>query len=607
MKKLLLRSLKDIYRIAPHTLILQIICMMSQSLMAAITIWLTSVFLNLVYQKDFNSGIFCFGIILSVFILSEAANSIFYSCMVRIDFQTGQRLQMALGEKGTRLSLICYENTETNNMLKRAKNCIEQERFSDLSLSVFNILAEILKVTGTLLVLAKFHPILAVVSLVSVLPYFMIRLIRGKEFYELKRYQAAGERRRNYLYHLFGDKRAVKELRIFGIENYIEQKMYETRDKINREVWDFKKHDIFGLLFCELFCQSGYLLSIVITIMLLLHKVLDFGILAAALAAVTSFQTAAKYFLISLGRIPECAAFVKDYYDFMDMEEPVQGTEKFYPDFDRIKLQQVCFSYPSQTDQAVSNLSFEIERNEVVVIVGNNGSGKTTLVKLLTGLYKAQQGQIYYGTQDLASLDPEEFYKHVSLVSQDFIKYELSVRENVGIGDGKNMEDTDKICKLLKQVGLKEFTSRDSVNQLLGSEFGGRDLSTGQWQKLAIARGILKESSVIFLDEPTLGLDIVIAKEIRTMIKELAQEGKKGVLLTTHYISEAEELCDYIYVPDKGRMIAQGTKEELKDLFASEPKMVLQEPGLEEILMKIIYRSRGEDSEENIFGNKSRN
>lgn len=562
MKKLLLRSLKDIYRIAPHTLILQIICMMSQSLMAAITIWLTSVFLNLVYQKDFNSGIFCFGIILSVFILSEAANSIFYSCMVRIDFQTGQRLQMALGEKGTRLSLICYENTETNNMLKRAKNCIEQERFSDLSLSVFNILAEILKVTGTLLVLAKFHPILAVVSLVSVLPYFMIRLIRGKEFYELKRYQAAGERRRNYLYHLFGDKRAVKELRIFGIENYIEQKMYETRDKINREVWDFKKHDIFGLLFCELFCQSGYLLSIVITIMLLLHKVLDFGILAAALAAVTSFQTAAKYFLISLGRIPECAAFVKDYYDFMDMEEPVQGTEKFYPDFDRIKLQQVCFSYPSQTDQAVSNLSFEIERNEVVVIVGNNGSGKTTLVKLLTGLYKAQQGQIYYGTQDLASLDPEEFYKHVSLVSQVFIKYELSVRENVGIGDGKNMEDTDKICKLLKQVGLKEFTSRDSVNQLLGSEFGGRDLSTGQWQKLAIARGILKESSVIFLDEPTAALDPLMETSILKMFLQIAQ-GKTAIIVS-HRIGICKNV-DKIIVMKDGEIAEIGKHQELLD------------------------------------------
>ena len=140
MKKLLLRSLRDIHRIVPRTLVLQIICMMLQSLMAAITIWLTSVFLNLVHQKDFKSSLICFCMILAVFVLSEVANSIFYSCMVRIDFQTGQQLQIELGEKGTRLSMICYENTETNNMLKRAKNCIEQERFSDLSLSVFNIL-----------------------------------------------------------------------------------------------------------------------------------------------------------------------------------------------------------------------------------------------------------------------------------------------------------------------------------------------------------------------------------------------------------------------------------------------------------------------------------
>ena len=88
MKKLLLRSLRDIHRIVPRTLVLQIICMMLQSLMAAITIWLTSVFLNLVYQKDFKSSLICFCMILAVFVLSEVANSIFYSCMVRIDFQT---------------------------------------------------------------------------------------------------------------------------------------------------------------------------------------------------------------------------------------------------------------------------------------------------------------------------------------------------------------------------------------------------------------------------------------------------------------------------------------------------------------------------------------
>ena len=560
MKKLLLRSLRDIHRIVPRTLVLQIICMMLQSLMAAITIWLTSVFLNLLYQKDFKSSLICFCMILAVFVLSEVANSIFYSCMVSIDFQTGQQLQIELGEKGTRLSMICYENTETNNMLKRAKNCIEQERFSNLSLSVFNILAEFLKVNGTLLVLAGFHPVLVGISLLSVFPYLIVRLVRGKEFYELKRYQAAGERRRNYLYHLFGDKQAVKELRIFEIEDYIEQKMYAARDNMKQEVWNFKKRDMRSLLICEIFCKSGYLLSIFSTILLLLHQVLDVGMMAAALAAFTSFQTAAKYFLVSLGRIPECAAFVKDYYDFMDMEEAEKGTEKPCSDFDSIKVKQLSFSYPGRKTPAVSNLSFTIKRNEVVAIVGNNGSGKTTLVKLLTGLYQAQKGQIYYGRQNLRSLDPEEFYKQISFVSQDFIKYELTVRENIGIGDWKQMENTDKIYMLLHQVGLETFISQASVNQLLGNEFGGRELSVGQWQKLAIARGMMKDSSVIFLDEPTAALDPLMETKVLKMFLKIARE--KTAIIVSHRIGICKEV-DKIIVMKEGKIAEIGNHEEL--------------------------------------------
>lgn len=560
MKKLLLRSLRDIHRIVPRTLVLQIICMMLQSLMAAITIWLTSVFLNLVHQKDFKSSLICFCMILAVFVLSEVANSIFYSCMVRIDFQTGQQLQIELGEKGTRLSMICYENTETNNMLKRAKNCIEQERFSDLSLSVFNILAEFLKVNGTLLVLAGFHPVLVGISLLSVFPYLIVRLVRGKEFYELKRYQAAGERRRNYLYHLFGDKQAVKELRIFEIEDYIEQKMYAARDNMKQEVWNFKKRDMRSLLICEIFCKSGYLLSIFSTILLLLHQVLDVGMMAAALVAFTSFQTAAKYFLVSLGRIPECAAFVKDYYDFMDMEEAEKGTEKLCSDFDSIKVKQLSFSYPGRKTPAVSNLSFTIKRNEVVAIVGNNGSGKTTLVKLLTGLYQAQKGQIYYGRQNLRSLDPEELYKQISFVSQDFIKYELTVRENIGIGDWKQMENTDKIYMLLHQVGLETFISQASVNQLLGNEFGGRELSVGQWQKLAIARGMMKDSSVIFLDEPTAALDPLMETKVLKMFLKIARE--KTAIIVSHRIGICKEV-DKIIVMKEGKIAEIGNHEKL--------------------------------------------
>lgn len=560
MRGLFVRSLKEIYRIAPFSLVVQVVCMLVQSILVAANTWVISVFLNCVYTENFQTGMPYLGIIWGVFIISEVSNSIFYSCMVKIDSKVGMELSMELGEKGARLSLVQYEDAEINNRLKRARDCIQQGRFSDLSLSVFNILGEVLKVTSTLIVLAAFSPLLAVVSLLSVIPYFIVRAIRGKEFYELKKYQAASERKRDYLYHLFGDKRAVKELRIFGIEAYIEQKLYKTRDKMNRELWEFKKRDIGSFFLCDMLCKSGYVLSIVIAILLLLNNRLEFGVLVAALVAFTSFQMAAKYFLISLGRIPECAAFVKDYYDFIDIGEETRGEEKFNQNFEEIAVNHVDFSYPNAKRSAISDVSFHIKQKESIAIVGNNGSGKTTLVKLLTGLYKAQKGEIFYGEQNINSLNPKEFYENISIVSQDFVKYEMTLRENVGISDWKRMGDTEKIRELLKKMELPEFSDEDSLEQPLGSEFGGRELSIGQWQKLAIARGMFKKSSIIVLDEPTAALDPIMESNILKMFLQIAKE--KTAIIVSHRIGICREV-DKIIVMKNGRVAEIGNHKEL--------------------------------------------
>ncbi|WP_158582195.1 MULTISPECIES: ABC transporter ATP-binding protein [Clostridia] len=560
MRDLLFRSLKDIRRIAPRSLIMQVICMMLQSVLVAVNTWLVSVFLNHVYMKDLKTSMIYLGVIWGVFVASEVSNSVFYACMVKIDSKVGMQLGIELGEKGGRLSLIQYEDVEINNRLKRAQDCIEHGRFSDLSLSVFNILAEVLKVGSTLFILARFSPLLALVSLLSVVPYFVVRLIRGKEFYELKKYQAAGERRRNYLYDLFGDKRVVKELRIFGIESYIEEKLYQTRDAMNQELWDFKKRDICSFLLCEILCKCGYVLSIIIAILLLLNHRLDFGMLAASLVAFTSFQLAAKYFLISLGRIPECAAFVRDYYDFIDIDEDVHGTEKFEPNFDKINVKNVCFAYPNTDHLTISDISLDIKKNESIAIVGNNGSGKTTLVKLLTDLYKVQEGEILYGTQNIKDLETKEFYQNVSIVSQDFVKYEMTLQENIGISDWKQMGNTDKIQELLKQMDLPELSEVDALNTLLGSEFDGRDLSIGQWQKLAIARGMFKESSMIVLDEPTAALDPIMETTILKMFLQIAKE--KTAIIVSHRIGICREV-DKIIVMKKGKVVEIGNHDEL--------------------------------------------
>ena len=560
MRDLLFRSLKDIRRIAPRSLIMQVICMMLQSVLVAVNTWLVSVFLNHVYMKDLKTSMIYLGVIWGVFVASEVSNSVFYACMVKIDSKVGMQLGIELGEKGGRLSLIQYEDVEINNRLKRAQDCIEHGRFSDLSLSVFNILAEVLKVGSTLFILARFSPLLALVSLLSVVPYFVVRLIRGKEFYELKKYQAAGERMRNYLYDLFGDKRVVKELRIFGIESYIEEKLYQTRDAMNQELWDFKKRDICSFLLCEILCKCGYVLSIIIAILLLLNHRLDFGMLAASLVAFTSFQLAAKYFLISLGRIPECAAFVRDYYDFIDIDEDVHGTEKFEPNFDKINVKNVCFAYPNTDHLTISDISLDIKKNESIAIVGNNGSGKTTLVKLLTDLYKVQEGEILYGTQNIKDLETKEFYQNVSIVSQDFVKYEMTLQENIGISDWKQMGNTDKIQELLKQMDLPELSEVDTLNTLLGSEFDGRDLSIGQWQKLAIARGMFKESSIIVLDEPTAALDPIMETTILKMFLQIAKE--KTAIIVSHRIGICREV-DKIIVMKKGKVVEIGNHDEL--------------------------------------------
>ena len=560
MRDLLFRSLKDIRRIAPRSLIMQVICMMLQSVLVAVNTWLVSVFLNHVYTKDLKTSMIYLGVIWGVFVASEVSNSVFYACMVKIDSKVCMQLGIELGEKGGRLSLIQYEDVEINNRLKRAQDCIEHGRFSDLSLSVFNILAEVLKVGSTLFILARFSPLLALVSLLSVVPYFVVRLIRGKEFYELKKYQAAGERRRNYLYDLFGDKRVVKELRIFGIESYIEEKLYQTRDAMNQELWDFKKRDICSFLLCEILCKCGYVLSIIIAILLLLNHRLDFGMLAASLVAFTSFQLAAKYFLISLGRIPECAAFVRDYYDFIDIDEDVHGTEKFEPNFDKINVKNVCFAYPNTDHLTISDISLDIKKNESIAIVGNNGSGKTTLVKLLTDLYKVQEGEILYGTQNIKDLETKEFYQNVSIVSQDFVKYEMTLQENIGISDWKQMGNTDKIQELLKQMDLPELSEVDALNTLLGSEFDGRDLSIGQWQKLAIARGMFKESSMIVLDEPTAALDPIMETTILKMFLQIAKE--KTAIIVSHRIGICREV-DKIIVMKKGKVVEIGNHDEL--------------------------------------------
>ena len=237
---------------------------------------------------------------------------------------------------------------------------------------------------------------------------------------------------------------------------------------------------------------------------------------------------------------------------------------------------------------AVRDISLEIPKGKITGVLGINGAGKTTTIRMLASLITPTSGSL---TMDGVDAVKNHLWvkERINMISggERNLYWRLTAQENLryfgslyGIGK-KELEE--RIGELLKTVGLEE-----------AKDIPVERYSKGMKQRLQIARGPINEPQHLPLDEPTLGLDILIAKEIRELIHSLAKERGKGILLTTHYISEAEELCDYIYVLDQGQIIARGTKEELKEIFKVKPRMVVQEMSLEEVLMKIIKRSRGE-------------
>lgn len=235
---------------------------------------------------------------------------------------------------------------------------------------------------------------------------------------------------------------------------------------------------------------------------------------------------------------------------------------------------------------AVKDISLEIPQEKIIGVLGINGAGKTTTIRMLASIIAPTSGSLTMNGVD-AVKNHLWIKERINVISggERNLYWRLTAKENLryfGSLYGLSGVDLDKrIAYLLRTVGLEEAANVPVERY-----------SKGMKQRLQVARGLINDPIYLFMDEPTLGLDIVIAKEIRNLVSDLAHKEGRGILLTTHYISEAEELCDYIYILDKGRIIAEGTKEQLKGLLAYEPKVVtsVQEPSLEEALIEIINR-----------------
>jgi ATP-binding cassette subfamily B protein len=259
--------------------------------------------------------------------------------------------------------------------------------------------------------------------------------------------------------------------------------------------------------------------------------------------------------------------YLKVLFELLDFQPRINTPEQpapiRHPFQEGIEFRGVTYSYEGQEQPALQDVSFTIQPGETVAIVGHNGAGKTTLVKLLARLYDPQVGQVLIDGRDVREYDPDALRGEFGVLFQDYVSYQFTARENIGIGRAERLEDTPAIATAATKSGAAPVIERlpDGYDTVLGKWFdGGVNLSGGEWQKVALGRAFMREAQVLILDEPSAALDAKAEFELFSRLQELAQE--RTAIFISHRFSTVRR-ADRILVFEEGRLIEQGTHEEL--------------------------------------------
>ncbi len=458
-----------------------------------------------------------------------------------------------------KIRLEALENPDVLDRFHGAdKGGVAQFKFMD---GLMRLAMRIALCVGVAMVVGRYSPILIFAGLMELIPDITTKIYFEKKVAVFNRSQRIVDRRCGYFLRLFTRKESVKEMRVMGFDKYMEDKWTEENAHklkrlrvINMDICRKQVLGIFSINAC-------YALNIGVAFYLMIGGLISLGAFAACLSAFSTWHSNLMMMVAELADVAKKYYVNEEYYDYFSVPTEKNGLVMYQPFRDRIVAEQVYFWYDGSESPAISGLNCEIKKGEHVVIVGENGSGKTTFSKLLTGAYLPSKGRINYDGQKTEDLNRNSLYDHISVVSQDFVRYHFTLRENVGIGNLNRMEDTKAMEALLCQIAGKELIDKTGgLDVQLGREFGGKELSGGEWQKVAIARGLWKDSDMIILDEPTSALDPLTEYDILSKFLEMIR-GRTSVI-----ISHRVGICrtaDKIIVMKGGRMLECGRHQEL--------------------------------------------
>jgi ATP-binding cassette subfamily B protein len=427
--------------------------------------------------------------------------------------------------------------------------------------------AESLLSVGSLIAgLIYFEPWLILLLILSVVPSFINEIKYSSDRYSLARSWTSERRELDYLRYVGANDRTAKEVKLFGLTNFIATRFGKLAHRyylLNRKL--AIRQSIFGGLFNVLGILSYYG-AYVLIIYRTLGGVLSLGELTFLSGSFNRLQGNLQAFFARFTRISESALYLKDYFDFIDLQIPIPEREPIpLPETIRegFEFRDVHFTYPGSQTPILKGISFKLFAGEKMAFVGQNGAGKTTLIKLILRFYEPTSGQILLDGIDISLFDITAYRERFGVIFQDFFKYEFTVRENIAVGNIESLEDTGRIedaaRKSLASQVIRELEG--GLEQQLGRRFNkGQDLSGGQWQKVALARAYMKDAEIMVLDEPTASLDARAEYEVFKRFIGLTK-GRTSIIISHRF--STVRMADRILVLEEGRIVELGTHEEL--------------------------------------------
>lgn len=477
-------------------------------------------------------------------------------------FQTliNYNLNLKIMNKCKRLSLEKFENSEVYDMLQRVQNETPYKPF-EIFLSILNGISACVTLISSITILINWKPwVLIILIVIPIIFSFYFFKIGQREF-NVNWMRAPERRKAWYLTHLMTRDSSFKEIKLFNLSDYLISK-YKKINKtfVKQDIKLFKRRTTFTFIFefVEQICINIVLVVIIYSV--LIGEIL-IGHVVAYIQSLSLISNNTKSLLNIIHSLYQNSLYIHQLFEFLSIEEEKDKNDSSaseLKEINHIKISNLNFTYPSNPKEVLKNVNLEIKQGERVAIVGFNGSGKSTLIKLLLKLYDCKDDTIFINGIPINTIPNNRLRQEIGVLFQDFVKYELRLRENIGFGDINKINHDQEMIETMKKAHVDYLTD---LNTQLGLWFlNGTQLSGGEWQKVAIARTFFKNASLYILDEPSSALDPISERQIIDMFMEVT-ENKIGIFIS-HRLSTAK-LADKIVVMNKGEIVGVGSHEQL--------------------------------------------